>query len=165
MRTGITSTTVPNSLELGAGYAKILLLIARQVIAWVDTSNSDTLRQVKDVISNGAVQLVFSGAILRSSEARGDLDEIFDMLTFYGPFVEVFPTLFEHVSTHLKAIFPSPLKWQPGGVPHTQREHSIGMDVECLDMMAYFSDKAHRVRLCDNLKVCRMPSLPARIGN
>lgn len=154
VRTGMMSTTVPSSLAVGAEHIKVLLLLAHQVIAWVDSSNTDTLCQVKDVISNGAVQLVFSGAVLRSSETRGHLDEIFDMLAFYGPFVEVFPTLFEHVSTHLKGIFPSPLKWQASSLPHTPREHSMGMDIECLDTMAYFSDKAHRVHLCDNLRVC-----------
>ncbi|TEB20072.1 hypothetical protein FA13DRAFT_1743532 [Coprinellus micaceus] len=49
------------------------------------------------------------------------------MLAFYGPFVEVFPTLFEHVSTHLKGIFPSPLKWQPSSLPCREGRH-LGAD-------------------------------------
>lgn len=70
------------------------------------------------------------------------------------PYVEIFPSLFERVSTLLRPMSPSSLKWKTTGrFPNSKREHSFAGDIDCLEKVAYFCDKEHRVHLCDNLKV------------
>ena len=155
VRTGMTRTTIPSNPGTGSCYIEGCLSPGAMIMSWLNSSDTEVLRQVKDVVANGAIQLVFSGAVLlRPSEDHGLLDNMFDILTLYAPYVEVFPSLFERVSTLLRPMYPSSLKWQSTGrFPNSKREHSFAGDIDCLEKMAYFADKEHRVHLCDNLKV------------
>ncbi|KAJ3539125.1 hypothetical protein NMY22_g4875 [Coprinellus aureogranulatus] len=146
----------PGFRECIARYIGLLLISARYVLTWAYTSDSNVLQHMKDGISNGAVELVRSGIVLRSSEVRGELDDVFDILGLYAPYVKVFPDLFEKVTTHVRPHYPPPSEKLRGATTglqsaSTYRSVSIGHDIECLDMMAQFSDKSHRERLCDNL--------------
>jgi hypothetical protein len=101
VRTGMTRATIPSNPLTGSCYIGGCLSLGAMIMGWLNSSNTDVLRQVKDVVANGAVQLVFSGAVLlRPSEDRGFLDNIFDVLTFYAPYAVNRPFYLNHGPFH-----------------------------------------------------------------
>ena len=144
-----------------AKHVERLLKVSQRVVEWVALSTTSTVHHVTDVVNNGVVQLVGSGKILRPNEKQGTLDKIFETISLYAPFCDVFPSIYKETMTVLGPSCP-PLSTRdsfPGYGPrlhnyaNTARNLAFSLDIDGFNTMEYFAKKANRLPLCDNFKV------------
>jgi Iap family predicted aminopeptidase len=111
-----------------------LLKLAEKVIEWVTSSPTYVTHHMNDVVSNGVIQLVNGAKTLRPNERLGTLDEVFNTITVYAGFIDVFPSIYKDVMTFIEpgALDMDGFMWGRTGhdYPITARNTNFGLGVE-----------------------------------
>ncbi|KAJ3526032.1 hypothetical protein NMY22_g10332 [Coprinellus aureogranulatus] len=157
LQEGSYGWNTPAQKQKGADFIYVYLTTAMYICsAVVDVATVHVLDQMKDSISNGALRLhALSEARPPSPRiAEGSPRTMLDYATFFCPYLEVFPSVYEDV---MKYIAPRVPEITAIGIQFRMSDMTLEMagnayDVETMKMMSNYLDKENRVRLCDNLK-------------